>query len=317
MHHYKTLALKIFHSINDFSSTKKTILTLGTFDGVHIGHKKILKKITQNTENQKYESLVLTFFPHPRMVLQDHSNIQLLNTIDEKIDLLGKIGIQNLVIHPFDEAFSRLTAEEFVSSILVDRFHIQKIVIGHDHRFGRNRTANIDDLIAFGKQYGFEVEQISVQEINAISVSSTKIRNALLEGDMALSNDYLGYDYFLTGSVVKGKQLGRTIDFPTANLKIEEDYKLIPKNGVYIVKSLIDGQTIFGMMNIGFNPTVNGKKQSIEIHYFDFNSDLYNQKIRVSILQRIRSEQKFESVDLLKEQLKKDKKTALSLLHKF
>lgn len=317
MHHYKTLALKIFHSINDFSSTKKTILTLGTFDGVHIGHKKILKKITQNTENQKYESLVLTFFPHPRMVLQDHSNIQLLNTIDEKIDLLGKIGIQNLVIHPFDEAFSRLTAEEFVSSILVDRFHIQKIVIGHDHRFGRNRTANIDDLIAFGKQYGFEVEQISVQEINAISVSSTKIRNALLEGDMALSNDYLGYDYFLTGSVVKGKQLGRTIGFPTANLKIEEDYKLIPKNGVYIVQSLIHGQIIFGMMNIGFNPTVNGKKQSIEIHYFDFNSDLYNQKIRVSILQRIRSEQKFESVDILEEQLKKDKKTALSLLHKF
>ena len=309
--------MKIFHSINDFSSTKKTILTLGTFDGVHIGLKKILKKITQNTENQKYESLVLTFFPHPRMVLQDHSDIQLLNTIDEKIDLLGKIGIQNLVIHPFDEAFSRLTAEEFVSSILVDRFHIQKIVIGHDHRFGRNRTANIDDLIAFGKQYGFEVEQISVQEINAISVSSTKIRNALLEGDMALSNDYLGYDYFLTGSVVRGKQLGRTIDFPTANLKIEEDYKLIPKNGVYIVKSLIDGQTIFGMMNIGFNPTVNGKKQSIEIHYFDFNSDLYNQKIRVSILLRIRSEQKFESVDLLREQLKKDKKTALGLLHKF
>ncbi|MFV8268888.1 bifunctional riboflavin kinase/FAD synthetase [Flavobacterium sp. GT2N3] len=309
--------MKIFHSINDFSSTKKTILTLGTFDGVHIGHKKILKKIAQNTENQKFESLVLTFFPHPRMVLQEHSDIQLLNTIDEKIDLLEKIGIENLVIHPFDEAFSRLTAEEFVSSILVDRFHIQKIVIGHDHRFGRNRTANIDDLIAFGKQYGFEVEQISVQEINAISVSSTKIRNALLEGDMALSNDYLGYDYFLTGNVVKGKQLGRTIGFPTANLKIVENYKLIPKNGVYIVKSLLDGQTIFGMMNIGFNPTVNGKKQSIEIHYFDFNSDLYNQKIRVSILQRIRSEQKFESVDLLKEQLKKDKKTAISLLHKF
>jgi len=309
--------LKIFHSINDFSSTKKTILTLGTFDGVHIGHKKILKKITQNIENQKYESLVLTFFPHPRMVLQEHSNIQLLNTIDEKIDLLEKIGIENLVIHPFDEAFSRLTAEEFVSSILVDRFHIQKIVIGHDHRFGRNRTANIDDLIAFGKQYGFEVEQISVQEINAISVSSTKIRNALLEGDMALSNNYLGYDYFLTGIVVKGKQLGRTIGFPTANLKIEENYKLIPKNGVYIVKSLFDGKTIFGMMNIGFNPTVNGEKQSIEVHYFDFDSDLYNQKIRVTILQRIRWEQKFESVDLLKEQLKKDKKNALRLLHKF
>ncbi|MDI6032640.1 bifunctional riboflavin kinase/FAD synthetase [Flavobacterium sp. LB2P84] len=309
--------MKIFHSINDFSSTKKTILTLGTFDGVHIGHKKILKKITQNTENQKYESLVLTFFPHPRMVLQEHSDIKLLNTIDEKIDLLEKIGIENLVIHPFDEAFSRLTAEEFVSTILVDRFHIQKIIIGHDHRFGRNRTANIDDLIAYGKEYGFEVEQISVQEINDISVSSTKIRNALLEGDMALANDYLGYDYFLTGSIVKGKQLGRTIGFPTANLKIEENYKLIPQNGVYIVKSIIDKQTVFGMMNIGFNPTVDGQKQSIEIHYFDFNTDLYNQKISVSILQRIRSEQKFESVGLLKEQLEKDKKTALSFLNKF
>ncbi|TDE55326.1 bifunctional riboflavin kinase/FAD synthetase [Flavobacterium sp. GT3P67] len=309
--------MNIFHSINDFSSTKKTILTLGTFDGVHIGHKKILKKITQNTENEKYESLVLTFFPHPRMVLQEHSDIKLLNTIDEKIDLLEKIGIENLVIHPFDEAFSRLTAEEFVSAILVDRFHIQKIIIGHDHRFGRNRTANIDDLIAYGKEYGFEVEQISVQEINDISVSSTKIRNALLEGDMALANGYLGYDYFLTGSIVKGKQLGRTIGFPTANLKIEENYKLIPQNGVYIVKSIIDGQTVFGMMNIGFNPTVDGQKQTIEIHYFDFNTDLYNQKISVSILQRIRSEQKFESLDLLKEQLEKDKKTALAYLNKF
>ena len=309
--------MKIFHSINDFSSTKKTILTLGTFDGVHIGHKKILKKLTQNTENQKYESLVLTFFPHPRMVLQEHSDIKLLNTIDEKIGLLEKIGIENLVIHPFDEAFSRLTAEEFVSTILVNRFHIQKIIIGHDHRFGRNRTANIDDLIAYGKEYGFEVEQISVQEINDISVSSTKIRNALIEGDMALANDYLGYNYFLTGSIVKGKQLGRTIGFPTANLKIEENSKLIPQNGVYIVKSIIDKQTVFGMMNIGFNPTVDGQKQSIEIHYFDFNTDLYNQKISVSILQRIRSEQKFESVGLLKEQLEKDKKTALSFLNKF
>lgn len=317
LHYYKTLALKIFHSINDFSSTKKTILTLGTFDGVHIGHKKILKKITQNTENQKYESLVLTFFPHPRMVLQEHSDIKLLNTIDEKIDLLEKIGIENLVIHPFDEAFSRLTAEEFVSNILVDRFHIQKIIIGHDHRFGRNRTANIDDLIAYGKEYGFEVEQISVQEINDISVSSTKIRNAILEGDMALANDYLGYDYFLTGSIVKGKQLGRTIGFPTANLKIEESYKLIPQNGVYIVKSIIDGQSVFGMMNIGFNPTVDGQKQTIEIHYFNFNADLYNQKISVSILQRIRSEQKFESVELLKEQLEKDKKKSLSYLNTF
>lgn len=307
--------MKIFHSIQDFSTAKKTILTLGTFDGVHFGHKKILERVLQNTEIDKYESLVLTFFPHPRMVLQQKSNIKLLNTISEKIELLEKIGIQNLVIHPFDESFSRLTAEEFVSSVLVDQFHIHKIIIGHDHRFGRNRTANIDDLIGFGKKYGFEVEQISVQEINEISVSSTKIRTALSEGNMTLANKYLGYDYFLTGTVFKGKQLGRTIGFPTANLKIKEDYKLIPKNGAYIVKSTINQETVYGIMNIGFNPTVSGESLSIEIHYFNFNSDLYDQEIAVSILHYIRPEQKFDSVDLLKAQLEKDKNFALAYLN--
>jgi riboflavin kinase/FMN adenylyltransferase len=289
---------------------------LGTFDGVHIGHKKILEKITQNTENEKYESLVLTFFPHPRMILQEESAIKLLNTITEKIDLLEKTGIENLVIHPFDESFSRLTAEEFVREILVEQFHIQKIIIGHDHRFGRNRTANIDDLIDFGKKYGFEVEQISAQEINEISVSSTKIRNALEEGDIVLANKYLGYEYFLTGTIIKGKQLGRTIGFPTANLKIEENYKLIPRNGVYIVSRIINNKTVFGMMNIGFNPTVNGENQTIEIHFFDFEADLYHQKITVSLLHRIRSEQKFDSVVLLKEQLEKDRNYAKAFLNK-
>jgi riboflavin kinase/FMN adenylyltransferase len=309
--------LKIFHSIDDFQAgtgetIKKTILTLGTFDGVHFGHKKILEKVTQNTENEKYESLVLTFFPHPRMVLQEDSDIKLLNTIEEKIELLDKIGIQNLVIHPFDEKFSRLTAEEFVKNILVDQFHIHKIIIGHDHRFGRNRTANIDDLKTFGKQYDFEVEEISAQEIKEVSVSSTKIRHALIEGNVALANEYLGYNYSLTGIITKGKQLGRTIGFPTANLKLEENFKLIPKNGVYIVKSTINSKTVLGMMNIGFNPTVEGKNQTIEINYFDFNEDLYDQKITVSILERIRSEEKFDSVALLKEQLEKDRNTALA-----
>jgi riboflavin kinase/FMN adenylyltransferase len=308
--------LKIFHSINDFhvstnGSIKKTILTLGTFDGVHFGHKKILEKLTQNTENGKYESLVLTFFPHPRMVLQEDSDIKLLNTIDEKIDLLNKIGIQNLVIHPFDEEFSRLTAEEFVKNILVDQFHIHKIIIGHDHRFGRNRTANIEDLKTFGKQYNFEVEEISAQEIKEVSVSSTKIRQALSEGTISLANEYLGYNYSLTGIVAKGKQLGRTIGFPTANIQLEENFKLIPKNGVYIVKSIINDKTVLGMMNIGNNPTVEGKTQTIEINFFDFNEDLYGQKITISLLERIRSEQKFDSVSLLKEQLEKDKNTAL------
>jgi riboflavin kinase/FMN adenylyltransferase len=294
------------------------VLTLGTFDGVHIGHKKILERVTQNTNPDtsggKYQSLVLTFFPHPRMVLQGQSDVKLLNTISEKIDLLEIMGVQNLVIHPFDESFSKLTAQEFVKTVLVDKFDIQKIIIGHDHRFGRNRTANIDDLITFGKEYGFEVEQISVQEIKEVSISSTKIRNALTEGNMALANEYLGYDYFLTGTILKGKQLGRTIGFPTANLQIEEDYKLIPRNGAYVVKSSINQKTVFGMMNIGYNPTVGEGNLSVEIHYFDFEADLYNQKISVSILEYLRPEQKFDSVDLLKRQLEKDKETALDYI---
>ena len=287
---------------------------MGTFDGVHAGHRKILERLTQNVENGKYESLVLTFFQHPRMVLQDQSGIKLLNTIPEKIDLLEKIGIENLVIHPFDESFSKLTAQEFVKNILVDKFHVQKIIIGHDHRFGRGRAANIDDLIAFGKQYNFEVEQISVQEVNAVSISSTKIRNALMEGNMALANEYLGYEYFLTGTVVKGKQLGRTIGFPTANLQIEGTQKLIPRNGVYVVKSTFNQKTVYGMMNIGFNPTVAGESLSIEVHYFDFDEDIYDRKTSVSILKYLRPEQKFDSVDILKEQLKQDRNSALTFI---
>jgi riboflavin kinase/FMN adenylyltransferase len=314
LHYYKIIALKIFHSIKDFSSPKKTILTLGTFDGVHIGHKKILEKVIQHTHGEEYESLVLTFFPHPRMILQERSEIKLLNTISEKVSLLDQLGIQNLVIHPFDESFSRLTAEEFVKTVLVEQFKIQKIIIGYDHRFGRNRTADINNLIEFGEKYNFEVEQISAQEINAISVSSTKIRNAIQQGDMLLANKYLGYDYFLTGTVIQGKQLGRTIGFPTANLKIEEDYKLIPLKGVYIVSSQINNQEVFGMMNIGLNPTVGGENLSVEIHYLDFEADLYNQQISVSILKRIRGEEKFDSITLLKEQIEKDKKESLLYL---
>ena len=299
--------MKIFHSINEFHSDKKTILTLGTFDGVHIGHAAILKKLTQNTADGKFESAVLTFFPHPRMVLQGKSDLKLLNTINEKIDLLQKIGIENLIIHPFDANFSQLSAEEFVKTVLVDQLHIQKIIIGYDHRFGKNRTANIDDLTAFGLKYGFEVEQISAQEINDISISSTKIRTALEDGEINLANEYLGYSYFLSGNVVKGKQLGRTIGFPTANIELEEEYKLVPKNGVYIVAAEIDGKSVYGMMNIGFNPTVQGRKRTIEVHFFDFDLDIYNRHIRVAILQRIRSEEKFESVEFLKIQLGKDK----------
>jgi riboflavin kinase/FMN adenylyltransferase len=312
----KLAFLKIYHSIKDFKSTKKTILTLGTFDGVHVGHQKIIQKLIQNASDYNCESLILTFFPHPRMVLQEGSDIKLLNTIDEKSILLKKMGLDNLIIHPFDKEFSRLTAEEFVKTILVDSLNIEKIIIGYDHRFGRNRSATIDDLILYGNEYNFEVEQISAQEIDSVSISSTKIRNAILDGNIALANEYLGYKYIINGTVIKGKQLGRTIGFPTANLKIEEDYKLIPKNGVYIVKSNINQKTVFGVMNIGTNPTVNGEELSLEVHFIDFDVDLYNSKIEISVLERIRDEQKFDSIELLKLQIQKDKETAISFIEK-
>lgn len=308
--------MKIFNSIQAFHSKKKTIVTIGTFDGVHVGHKKILERITHSALMMDCESLVLTFFPHPRTVLQENSEMKQLNTLDEKSLLFANAGIDNLIIHPFDKEFSRLTAEEFVKNVLVETFHIQKIIIGHDHRFGKNRTANINDLMAFGKIYGFEVEQISAQEINDVSISSTKIRNALLEGNITLANEFLGYNYSISGTVVKGKQLGRSIGYPTANIHIAEDYKLIPENGVYIVQSTMDGKLVFGMMNIGFNPTVKGTVQTIEINFFDFDKDIYNQKITVGILQRIRAEQKFESLDALKNQLALDKKTSLAFIAK-
>ena len=289
-------------------------MTIGTFDGVHLGHQKIVTQITKNADALNCDSLVLTFFPHPRMVLQEGTEMKQLNTSNEKIALLDNLGIDNLVVHPFDKEFSRLTAEEFVKKVLVDVFKIKKIIIGHDHRFGRNRTATIDDLIQFGETYGFDVEQISAEEINEVSISSTKIRNALLEGNIELAANYLGYDYSLTGIIFKGNQLGRTIGYPTANITIEEDYKLIPNNGVYIAKSVLNGKTVFGMMNIGTRPTVDGTKQTIEINFFDFNQDLYGQKITISLLHRMRSEQKFESIDALKNQLGKDKKTALAFI---
>lgn len=307
--------MNIYHSIDDFTPTRKTVVTLGTFDGVHIGHRKIIEKLVQSALETQSESLILTFFPHPRMVLQDSSEIQLLNTLDEKIELLAHTGLDHLIIHPFDENFSRLTAEEFVSKILIDRFDIAKIIIGYDHRFGRNRTANIDDLIVYGNQFGFEVEQISAQEIDAVSVSSTKIRHALREGNIKMANEYLGYPYLLTGTVVEGKQLGRTIGFPTANLHIAESYKLVPKIGVYVVQCTIAEAPVFGMMSIGTNPTVaSDGSLKIEVHFFDFDADLYGKKLQVSVLGYLREEQKFGSLDALKSAIANDRHAALEFL---
>ena len=306
--------MKIYNNLQDFKSEKNSILTLGTFDGVHLGHKVILGKLVKQANERNLESLVLTFFPHPRMVLQKDNDIKLLNTIPEKSELLNKIGIQNLIIHPFDNEFSRLTAEDFVKNILVDKLHIKKIIIGYDHRFGRNRTATIDDLIDFGKVYNFEVEQISAEELNEVTISSTKIRNALDNGAIELANQYLGYNYFLSGKVVGGKKIGRTIGFPTANIEIPEDYKLIPKNGVYIVSSIYKGQKIYGMMNIGYNPTFPHKNYSLEVNFLDFNQDLYNQTLTISFIKHIREELKFDSVEELKKQIKLDKDFSLAYL---
>lgn len=308
--------MKLFHSIQNYTSAKKTILTIGTFDGVHIGHKKIIERLVKNTQDGTFESLLLTFFPHPRIVLHENCDIKLLNTIDEKIQLLEKTGLDNLIIHPFDKKFSTLTADQFVKEILIDQFKIHKIIVGYDHRFGINRSANITDLIRCGKKYGFEVEEISAQEIDAISVSSTKIRMAITEGNISLATTYLGYPYFFSGKIITGKKLGRTIGFPTANLQVEEDYKLIPKIGVYVVSSIINSTLVYGMMNIGTNPTVSVEKLSIEIHFFDFDADLYTKKLEITIYERIRDEQKFESIDALKRQLQKDKDFAISFFKK-
>lgn len=307
----KKTTLRIFNSINDFASRKKTIVTLGTFDGVHIGHSAILDKICKVAQQENLESVILTFFPHPRLIVSDNYDIKLLNTIDEKSVLLEKKGIQNFIIHPFDKTFSELSPREFVTQVLVEKLNIQKIIIGHDHKFGKDRAADFNDLINFGKEFGFEVEEISAQQINEVSVSSTKIRNSLLEGNVSLANDYLGYPYVLTGNVVKGNQLGRTIGFPTANVEIPEEYKLIPKNGVYVVTVTIENKIVFGMMNIGIKPTLGENKLTIEVHLLNFDKDIYNQKIQVNILKRLRDEQKFESFESLKEQLEIDKQNTI------
>ena len=307
----KKIILKVFNSINDFTTSKKTIVTLGTFDGVHFGHNAILDKICRVANNEGLESVILTFFPHPRLVVSNNYDIKLLNTIEEKTVLLEKKGIQNFIIHPFDKTFSELSPREFVTQILVEKLNIQKIIIGHDHKFGKDRAADFNDLINFGKEFGFEVEEISAQQINEVSVSSTKIRNSLLEGNISLANEYLGYPYVLTGNVVKGNQLGRTIGFPTANIEIPEDYKLIPKNGVYVVTANVSNKTVFGMMNIGVKPTLGENKLSIEVHLLNFDQDIYNQKIQVNILERLRDEQKFESFDALKSQIEIDKQNTI------
>ena len=260
------------------------------------------------------KSVLLTFFPHPRMVLQKDASIELINTIDERAHLLSKTGLDFLIIHPFSIAFSRLTALDFVRKILVNQLNTSKLIIGYDHHFGKNREGNLEQLTEYSHLYNFTVEEIPAQDINDVAVSSTKIRKALSEKNIKTANKYLGYNFMLSGTVINGKQLGGKIGFPTANLSIKEAYKLIPKTGVYLVKSMIGTKTIFGMMNIGFRPTIEGKHQTIEIHFFDFKENLYTKDLTVEILFFLRDEEKFDSVEKLILQLKEDEKIALNYI---
>ena len=284
----------------------KSAVTIGTFDGVHIGHKKIIERLTSSAKENNLESIILTFFPHPRMVLQKNANIKLINTMEERSQILERTGLNHIVVHPFSTEFSQLSAKEYVQQMLVKYLKAEKVIIGYDHRFGKGRTANIEDLVTYGNEFGFDVEEISQQDVEDVAVSSTKIRKALENGEIDKANKYLGYEFMLTGKIVKGKQLGRTLGYPTANMQIMETYKLIPKNGVYVVKSCIDNQTYYGMTNIGNNPTVGGTKQTIETYFFDSDFNLYDKKIQIELLTRIRDEKKFNSTIELKEAMSDD-----------
>ena len=292
------------------------VTTIGTFDGVHIGHQKIINKVVKLAKKLGFTPIVLTLFPHPRMVLQKDNSIKLLNTIDERINILKSYGIAEVIVKEFTHEFANLSAEEYVKDILIDELNTKYIVVGYDHHFGKNRSANIEDLKKYAKIYNFEIKEISAQDIKDVAVSSTKIRNALNDGNVSLSNSYLGYNYFITGLVVKGKGLGRKLDFPTANIQIKESYKLIPKDGVYVVQCQLNSRVVFGMMNIGTNPTINDKGRSIEVHFFEYNEDLYNHKLKIEFLQRLRNEQKFKNLEALKSQLREDRKSALEYIEK-
>lgn len=299
--------MKVHHSIDHFKELHITsILTIGTFDGVHIGHQKIIKRLNQIKTGKDNNSAILTFFPHPRSVLNFGDDFKMLNTIEEKIQLLNKFGLDHLIIEPFTKEFSRLTALDFVRDILVNQLHINKLVIGYDHQFGKNREGNFEQLKEYGELYHFDVEEIPAQEIKNVSVSSTKIRKSIEEGDIEKANAYLGYPYLLSGKIIKGEGIGRRINYPTINLYIEEGYKLIPKIGVYIVKTEIEARVVFGIMNIGFRPTLDGKHQTIEIHLLDFHGDLYGKKMQIKVLKRLRDEKKFDSMESLTKQIKKD-----------
>lgn len=308
------LSLQVIHNYHNFPEDINTVVTIGTFDGVHVGHRKILDQLVSESKNKGLKSVLLTFFPHPRMVIQADNSIKLINTIEERIDILSKTDLDYLVIHPFDKDFSNLSAFDFVRDVLVNQLNVKELVVGYDHRFGKNREGDFEQLTEYSHTFDFNIKEIKAQDINNTAVSSTKIRTALQNGDVKTAHQYLTIPFFIHGTVVRGKQLGNTIGFPTANIEIPQIYKLTPKNGSYIVRVHHKEQTYYGMLNIGNRPTVSGKNKTIEVHIFDFDFDIYGDEIKVEFLHFLREEENFHSVDGLKNQLLKDKTTSINFI---
>ena len=306
--------MKTIHGIENFPASEGSIVTIGTFDGVHLGHQQILKQLIDTSQQSKLKSVLLTFFPHPRMVLQPDISMRLIQTIEEREKALRKTGLDYLVIHPFSEKFSRLSADDYVKQVLVDKLNVRKVVVGYDHRFGRNRTASLEDMYNYADIYDFEVIEIDAKKIKSTAVSSTKIRKAIGQGDIALANSYLGDPFTLEGVVVHGDKRGRELSYPTANIELQNKHKIIPKQGVYLIQSDIDNQVVYGMMNIGTKPTFDTTNPSIEVHFFDWNGDLYDQTLQVKLLKWIREEQKFDSVEELQAQIHADERYCRSYI---
>ncbi|TFV97728.1 bifunctional riboflavin kinase/FAD synthetase [Algoriphagus kandeliae] len=307
--------MKIYEGLSEFKTVPNPVVTSGTFDGVHLGHQKILHRIREIARSIQGETILLTFWPHPRLVLYpEEHNLRLLSTFEEKTKLLRRFGIDHLITIPFTKEFSQMSSKEFIQKILVDKIHTKKLVIGYDHRFGKNREGSFEYLQEHAADFGFELEEISRQDVDAIGVSSTKIRKALESGDIQTANSFLGRSYELNGIVIKGQQIGRSIGFPTANVHIPNSYKLIPKDGVYAVEAEVNGSLFKAMLNIGNRPTVDGTQKSVETHLFDFQGDLYGKQITIYLKAYLREEQKFESLAALQAQLLKDQQQAKMLL---
>jgi len=300
--------MKVHYGIQNFSGARNPIVTTGTFDGVHIGHSKILERLKKSCIQEKGESVLITFHPHPRLVLfPENNDLRLFNSQDEKLELLEKAGLDHVIIHPFTREFSRTSSLEFVRDILVNQIGVHKLIIGYNHHFGRNREGSFESLQEYAHVYDFKLEEIPAEEVDHVNVSSTKIRNAIMEGEIAKANSFLNHPYGLRGKVVPGEKIGRELGFPTANIIPDDKYKLIPKDGAYAVMVKSAGQNFAGMMNIGFRPTVGGSKsRSIEVHLLNFEGDLYDQSTEVAFVQRLRDERSFENLEELRKQLTLD-----------